>query len=146
MSIYQNISVAIDIESQYEKVISKALDVAQSPSKVSLIHVIMPSVYVQAYLYGMPNNFVDDGERVANAKKKLQEIASEYGIDTNKVYVKCGDVADEIKQLASENHADLIVMGTHGRSGFKRLLGSTANAVLHGVQHDILAVRMHDDE
>jgi universal stress protein A len=39
---------------------------------------------------------------------------------------------------------DLIVMGTHGQSGLKLLLGSTANSVLHGAGCDILAVRVGD--
>lgn len=145
MSNYKHIVVAIDIESEYENVILKALEVAPSPQDISLIHIILPSVYVQAYLYGMPGNFVDDGQRVGNAKETLHDIASKFGIPNDKVFVKCGDTADEIKQLANENDADLIVMGTHGRSGLKLLLGSTANAVLHGVQQDVLAVRMHDN-
>jgi universal stress protein A len=58
--------------------------------------------------------------------------------------LKAGDAGDEIKQIANENNADLIVIGTHGRSGIKLLLGSTANAVLHGVHQDVLAVRVHD--
>jgi universal stress protein A len=37
---------------------------------------------------------------------------------------------------------DLIVIGSHGREGIQRLLGSTANAVLHGAPCDVLAVRI----
>ena len=38
--------------------------------------------------------------------------------------------------------ADLIVIGSHGRSGWKLLLGSTANKVLHGSHCDILTVHV----
>ena len=42
-----------------------------------------------------------------------------------------GDPADEIVALAEEEKADLIVMGTHGRTGLGRLLmGSVAEAVV----------------
>ena len=44
--------------------------------------------------------------------------------------------------LADKISADLIVIGTHGQSGLKLLLGSTANAVLHGVKVDVLAVKV----
>jgi universal stress protein A len=47
--------------------------------------------------------------------------------------------------MADESNADLIVLGTHGRSGIRLLLGSTANAVLHGAKQDVLAVRIHND-
>jgi universal stress protein A len=39
-------------------------------------------------------------------------------------------------------HADLIVIGSHGRHGMGLLLGSTANAVLHGSPCNVLAVRL----
>lgn len=42
-----------------------------------------------------------------------------------------GDPASEIVAIANEEGADLIVMGTHGRTGLKRLLmGSVAEAVV----------------
>ncbi len=43
---------------------------------------------------------------------------------------------------AREHGADLIVVGSHGRHGLALLLGSTANAVLHGAPCDVLAVRI----
>jgi universal stress protein A len=57
--------------------------------------------------------------------------------------VENGVPADEIKEMANKKSIDLIVIGTHGRSGIKLLLGSTANAVLHGVKQDVLAVRVY---
>ncbi len=39
---------------------------------------------------------------------------------------------------------DLIIIGTHGQHGIALLLGSTANAVLHGVSCDVLAVRVKE--
>jgi universal stress protein A len=53
-----------------------------------------------------------------------------------------GSAATEIRALAEERVADLIVIGSHGRSGWKLLLGSTANKVLHGAHCDILTVRV----
>jgi len=42
-----------------------------------------------------------------------------------------GSPADEIVRVAEEEHVDMIVIGTHGRTGLKRLLmGSTAEAVM----------------
>jgi nucleotide-binding universal stress UspA family protein len=42
-----------------------------------------------------------------------------------------GEPADQIVRLANEEHADIIVMGTHGRRGFGRfLMGSVAEQVV----------------
>ena len=50
-----------------------------------------------------------------------------------------GDPADRIVELADEEHCDLIVMGTHGRTGFKRLLmGSVAEAVVRKANCPVL--------
>lgn len=97
-------------------------------------------------MYGIDYSAIDDTSRMENARKQLENIANKFGISKEHVILKVGDAADEIKEIASEIGADLIVIGTHGRSGFKLLLGSTANAVLHGVKQDVLAVRVHDDE
>jgi universal stress protein A len=66
----------------------------------------------------------------------------ENRIVESQVYTKTGNPSDETHNLAKEIQADLIVIGTHGQSGLKLLLGSTANAVLHGVKCDVLAVKI----
>jgi nucleotide-binding universal stress UspA family protein len=62
--------------------------------------------------------------------------------------VKCvhkllvGDPAESIIQLAETEHADFIVMGTHGRRGLTRLLmGSVAEAVVRGATCPVITVK-----
>ncbi|GAC28180.1 universal stress protein [Brumicola pallidula] len=145
MNIYKKIVVAIDFNAEYENVVQRAIAVCQSTEDVNLVYVCMPIVYLQPLLYGGEYDVTTDSENLSNAKESLEEIAQKFGINKENVYVKLGDVSDEIKCLANDCKADLIVIGTHGRSGIKMLLGSTANAVLHGVKQDVLAVRMHDN-
>jgi len=145
MSIYKKIIVAVDLNAEYEHVLQRAMAVCESPADLSLVYVTMPIVYLQPLLYGGEYNAMTDSEAVDDARKKLEGIADKFGINKKNVHVKTGDISDEIKTMANELHADLIIIGTHGRSGIKALLGSTANAVLHGVKQDVLAVRMNDD-
>jgi universal stress protein A len=144
MSNYKNILVAIDINANFDSVIQKALTICESPNDLSLVYIPLTAIYIQPYMYGLDYNSLDDVERTNQARDKLKTIATEYGIDHDNVHIQAGDAADEIKEIASEIDADLIVIGTHGRSGIKLLLGSTANAVLHGVKQDVLAVRIQD--
>lgn len=59
--------------------------------------------------------------------------------------VEEGNVANEVLTEASELHADLIVMGTHGRSGFDRLaLGSITEKVLRRASCPVLTVPPSD--
>ncbi len=49
---------------------------------------------------------------------------------------------DEIRKVAGRTHADAIVMGTHGRTGLRRLfLGSVAESVLRGSPCPVIIVR-----
>ncbi len=54
-----------------------------------------------------------------------------------------GDPAEEIINYAAEASIDLIVMGTHGRTGLERLLmGSVAEKVLRGAPCSVLVVKL----
>jgi len=56
-----------------------------------------------------------------------------------------GMPADEIVRFAEEENVDLIVMGTHGRTGLRRLLlGSTAEAVLRRAPCPVLTFKQTD--
>ncbi|GAB54552.1 universal stress protein A homolog 2 [Glaciecola punicea ACAM 611] len=144
MSTYKKILVAIDINADYEGIITKALSICQSPKDLTLVYISLSAIYIQPYLYGADYNAIDDAGRLENARNKLADIGKEFGIIEQQVCLKTGNAADEIKDIANDIEADLIVIGTHGRSGIKLLLGSTANAVLHGVKQDVLAVRLHE--
>lgn len=59
------------------------------------------------------------------------------------VRVEAGEPSDTILQLAKESGSDLIVMGTHGRTGLSRLLiGSVAEAVLRRSTCPVLTIRV----
>jgi nucleotide-binding universal stress UspA family protein len=56
--------------------------------------------------------------------------------------IRMGDVAEQIIDAALESDADLIVLGSHGRTGLERvLLGSVARNVLHHAPCSVLIVR-----
>jgi nucleotide-binding universal stress UspA family protein len=80
----------------------------------------------------------------ALAKDYLENIAGQLkqkgmAVET---HVKFGDAAEEIISVASEIHADLVVMSTHGRSGIGRwVFGSVAEKVLYEGYTPLMLVR-----
>lgn len=74
----------------------------------------------------------------------VQEVVDEgrkLGLDVATAVVE-GTPAAAVLEEAKRMGADLVVMGTHGRSGFGALLlGSTAQAVVHGSSVPVLLVR-----
>ena len=78
------------------------------------------------------------------AREALQRLAERLEIQDAEQRVEVAASTKEgILETARELGADLIVVGSHGRHGLALLLGSTANAVLHGAPCDVLAVRIH---
>lgn len=73
----------------------------------------------------------------------VRERVARFGIPPERVSVLSGRPASEIRAHAEDINADLIVIGSHGREGLAGvMLGSTANAVLHGAKCDVMTVRI----
>jgi nucleotide-binding universal stress UspA family protein len=82
------------------------------------------------------------------ARKRHEELAREMTVQlqgagvTAEAECRDGDAATEILAAANASKADLIVVGTHGRTGLKRLvLGSVARNVLQHATCSVLVVR-----
>ena len=78
----------------------------------------------------------------AAAHVRLQESLEEFAID-GRVSAVSGPAGRTIVEAAANAGAELIVVGTHGRSGFARItLGSTAEAVIDSAPCSVLVVRL----
>ena len=83
-------------------------------------------------------------EESANAR--LESLASECGVDVEQVKTSCriGLPPNEIVALAAEESVDLIVMGTHGRTGVKHLvMGSITRSVVRTANRPVLIFGGH---
>ncbi|MCF6355123.1 MAG: universal stress protein [Candidatus Polarisedimenticolaceae bacterium] len=144
MKIYTNILVALDFSPVAEKVIVRAKEMAeQSQAKLILVHVfeyIPPMEPVGDMLLGIDWG-INEQELVELAKERFTQLAEKQEITDCERDVIVGNARTEIARYAQEQGCDLIIVGSHGRSGLARLLGSTANAVLHHAHCDVLAVR-----
>ena len=145
MSMYSKILVAIDLSAESPIVLDKARQLAkENEAELSVVHVIEPI----AVGYAIEASSVDiEGlhqEASKQARENLLEIGGNIGIPAHRLHSKLGQPAKEIKSLAEEIDADLIVMGGHGRHGWELLFGSTSTGVSHGVGCDLLIVRIPD--
>jgi universal stress protein A len=78
-----------------------------------------------------------------HAKDRLESLESECakGVEQVKTCCRIGLPSKEIAALAAEESVDLIVMGTHGRTGVKHLvMGSIARSVLKTAHRPVLIV------
>lgn len=143
MSLYQNILVAVDLTDESPMVLNKALDLAkQYDAKISMVHVIEPI----AIGYAVEVSSIDiEGlheEASRQAKQSLEELGEDVGIPSERLYNLLGNPGREIRELAKKIEADLVVLGGHARHGWEVLFGSTSTEVSHGIQCDMLVVRI----
>lgn len=145
--MYEKILVAIDGSTTSLRGLDEAIKVAKAMrSELLLVHVVnelvisaeyVPSVYYEPILVSL---------RDAGAKVLEQAVAivrrAAVPCEQKLIEMLGGRVADEIVKQAKADSADLIVLGTHGRRGLKRLaMGSDAELVLRQSPVPVLLVR-----
>ena len=146
MANYQNILVAVDLSSESDVVLNKAQLIAGSNAELHLVYVQEPmdNVYVgivpqSAAFSGLGDLEAQLGEEL---KQKLVVLGENFSVPSDHLHILNGSPAHEIHRFAKDNDIQLVVIGTHGQKGLQLLLGSTANAVLHGAGCDVLSVRI----
>ena len=146
MATYQKILVAVDLSSESELVLEKAQLIAGADAEIDVVYVQEPmdNVYVgivpqSAAFSGLGDLESQLGEEL---KQKLAALGEKFNLAPDHLHILNGSPANEIHRFADESGTQLIVIGTHGQKGFQLLLGSTANAVLHGAGCDVLSVKI----
>lgn len=138
--MYKKILVAIDLSNDSKKVIETAAKLAGDTGKLHLVHVVEPVAAAYSMDIYAVNISELQQEAINFAEERLAKVGKDLSIDETRVHTLLGAPAPEVRNLASEIGADAIVIGSHGHSGWKILLGSTANKVLHGATCDVLTV------
>lgn len=145
MTLYKNILLALELSQETDQqIIKKTKEIVdKTNAKLSLVHVIEHMVSFGA-AYNMPAGVEIEEDLRRAAKDNLQEFGQKLDVPVSHQFVKSGVAKHVILDEANRLGADLIIVGSHGRHGVRLLLGSTANAVLHGAKCDVLAVRVKD--
>lgn len=145
--MYQRILVPIDGSETSERALQEAIRLAHPAARLLLLHVVE-----EIYTLGTEGyDFVDYdalqqatremGERMlAQAAEKVRQAGKEP--ETALLDTSGTRIATVIETEAKRWKADLIVIGTHGRSGLSRiLLGSVAEGVVRIASVPVLLIR-----
>ena len=145
--MYQRILVPVDGSATSERALQEAIKLADGKAQLRLAHVT-EEIYpldTEGYAYidhiALQEAVRHTGERVlAQAAEEAQRL----GVTVETILLEAGGerIADVIEGEARNWPADLIVIGTHGRTGLSRLLlGSVAEGVARGALVPVLLVR-----
>jgi nucleotide-binding universal stress UspA family protein len=125
---------------------AKAVELAKSnKAELVLVHVLAPVVPFVADGYVSPQVYEDlDKSAHAAAAKELAALvakAKKAGVRT-KAVLRDGIAHEQIVRAARSPRADMIVIGTHGRTGLAKLfLGSVAGRVVSTAKCPVMTVR-----
>ncbi len=138
--MYKKVLFATDFDDVGISAAHKAKKISdENKAELILVHVVEP---IPAYAYPGFAGFAEVEVSIREqAEKELKALADRLGIDAKHQLIEFGSTKNEVLRVAQEHNVDLIVTGSHGKHGLALLLGSTANAILHGAECDVLIVR-----
>lgn len=139
----KNVLFATDFSSSSEAALPYAAAICRHfGSALHIAHVLSDASVLMmtgGVDYVSLSTIYEDAE--AEAKEKLERISSHVEGIPHHIYVRHGQVWENLSGLVDEEKIDLIVLGTHGRSGLgKLLLGSVAENILRHAPCPVLTV------
>lgn len=141
--MYKKVLVPLDGSKLSESVLNHVVAIAtgcqvpevvllrvREPLDASVKAVLDPEIAEQ-----LDQAYHDESAKYLNRiSKKLEKKGA-----ATRVEVLSGNPADEIIKYSKDNHIDLIIMSTHGRSGFSRIVfGSVADKVIRQAEKPVL--------
>jgi nucleotide-binding universal stress UspA family protein len=140
----EKVLIALDYDPTAQKVAEVGYAMAKAMNaKIILLHVISDPVYYASTEYSPIMGFsgymdmtplqLDSVDGLLKASREyLDQSKRHLGDDSIQTLVKEGVFAETILKTATEEHADLIVMGTHGRKWLEKIvMGSVTEEVLN---------------
>jgi manganese transport protein len=133
----KDIAVSVDFSSADEIALNSAFELGGTAANYTLIHVVET---VGAMIYG---ENIDDHETSVDEKllEKYKVILSEKGFKVT-IQLGFGKPNKVIPEIINEGNFDVLVMGTHGHTGFKDLVfGTTVDKLRHKISIPLLIVK-----
>jgi nucleotide-binding universal stress UspA family protein len=135
-----NVAVATDFTPCSEHAVEHALAVARHfGAKLHFLHLLRPSQFPMAaeLMPALADAADRDYDRLLG---RLHHDHRLEGIEVHR-WVEQGEIPDLAGAFIRDQHIDLLILGTHGRTGLQRLLhGSVAQQMFHSVRCPVLTV------
>ncbi|MDO4222644.1 MAG: universal stress protein [Acinetobacter sp.] len=144
---YQHIVVPVDGSRTSLKAVSQAVALAKAfSSKVTAVSVVSLEPFVGVEFVDtrqMSADYVQQARSsVENILQHAQQLFLEQGVEVEQLILEGVSIHKELVKAVEQLNADLVVMGSHGRKGFKKMvLGSVAQSVLGEIHVPVLVVR-----
>ena len=143
--LFQNILVPFDLSVQSTRAVKVALDIAKiRKSKVTLLTCLEGDAWHHKFYDSRADKQLIKMQKKATEKhlEKFESLAAKNNVSIKSHIIASESVVKDIVTFAKSRKHDLVVMGSHGRTGAdKVLLGSVANGVSQKVHCPVLIVK-----
>ncbi|MEF8823683.1 MAG: universal stress protein [Desulfohalobiaceae bacterium] len=141
-----NVVVPVDFSEFSYSAINIATKFVDTNSNIHIIHVVRETNprTLSKGLGEKYKEYIDERQKVTESEIK-SEIATEFpGIN---IHVKEGEPGEGIANFASKVNAELIIIPSYGRKGFKEhMLGSVAERVIRLAPCSVLVIKPHGEQ
>lgn len=135
----QTVIVPVDFSPESLEAIDVGLQLVDQPAHLHVVHVVIDITPLEA---GEVWGVIDPQTRIQQMQKVLDQRLADAKFAGIQKAVLMGEPAHGIANYAQEQHADLIVIPSHGRTGLTRLLiGSVAERVVRLAHCPVLVLR-----
>jgi nucleotide-binding universal stress UspA family protein len=139
-SIDKPVVVPFDFSEHSEAALKRAASLVSRPELLHVLHVLPFLIPTEP---GVVWATVDDAHRIQHALESLRESVGALQVGNVELEVRLGDPGQIACDRAEELAAELIAVGSHGRTGLTRmLLGSVAERVVRLAHCPVLVVKM----
>ena len=143
--MFQNILVPVDLSNQSTRAFKVALDVAKKYNSEITILTCLESDAQHHIYYESRASFQQikkQNKIVKEHFEKLETLAEKNNISIKSKILTSGSAVNNIVTFAKSKKYNLVVIGSHGRTGFNKwLLGSVANGVSQKINCPVLIVK-----
>lgn len=148
MAFFNKLLLAIDLGPDSDTLLNRAAAICNGNiEQVNVVYVIR-SRMIDAGMHS--DDFLhltDDPQLYEQARLELESILlrNNFIIAGNQIHILSGEPAHEIKTLAREINADLVLVGSRckKKDGWLEIPGTTTNCVLQGIRSDVMAIRVY---
>jgi len=149
-SPFTAIACCIDFSDNSLRAAHRAAEIAkQDGATLRLVHIYRPPIYPDTEIgwLGPAYPMIQEPGMQTNSETRLEKLGYELGLeydiqDISTVVRLSTNVSGGLQKALTEANADLVVLGTRGRTGLKTLLlGTTAESLIHNTPCSTLAVK-----
>lgn len=145
MAYFNKLLLAIDLSPTSESLIDRVYEiVAEEVGELHVVHVLNKGIHDPNLFSTFPGDSYTQ-RMIDRVSLQLRELLQRAGlmVPSARIHLLHGEPAFEIKRLAEQLSADLVIVGSHSKEGdWLQLPGATTNCVMQGISSDVMAVKV----